>query len=271
MLIRNENLILAENMNRTRMQILTCGHAIVDHDNKWKGLVLTPSFSRLYYILDGEFFLIEKDGTERTLRAGNYYLLPAGYSFDFGCREYMEHLYFHVKLCGIDELDLLKHCSTFMELSFPEESKEYYVSIFKSQNILNTLQAQHLVYHSVSALLEKYQVPLKPAEYSPQVLSAIEYIKNHLSIQLSLEEIAASTYTAVSTLTRKFRQETGMSIGQYIDDAVLFRAEQLLISSNMSILEISEQFGFCDQFYFTRRFHEKYLMSPRDYRKLTII
>ena len=34
---------------------------------------------------------------------------------------------------------------------------------------------------------------------------------------------------------------------------------------------VSEKFGFCDQFYFARWFKDKFDMSPRDYRKSTLI
>jgi AraC-like DNA-binding protein len=47
---------------------------------------------------------------------------------------------------------------------------------------------------------------------------------------------------------------------------VLFKAEEMLIKSNLSILEISEMFGFYDQFYFSRRFKERFGISPLKYR-----
>jgi AraC-like DNA-binding protein len=53
-----------------------------------------------------------------------------------------------------------------------------------------------------------------------------------------------------------------MTIGQYIDESIMFQAGQLLRFSNASILEISEKFSFYDQFYFARWFKDKFDMSP---------
>jgi AraC-like DNA-binding protein len=120
-------------------------------------------------------------------------------------------------------------------------------------------------------MLTKNDIKLLENEYSPEIKSAIGYISNNLSVGLSISAIAKEISFAPSTLTRRFRKETGMSIGEYIDNLIMFRAERALISTDSSILEISEAFGFCDQFYFSRRFKEKYGASPREYRKKTNI
>ena len=46
------------------------------------------------------------------------------------------------------------------------------------------------------------------------------------------------------------------------------RCEELLCDTDLSLSEISERFGFCDQFYFSRRFKAKYGETPRDTRKM---
>lgn len=271
MITHEQNHALCENMNKIQLRILTSGYAILDHENDWKGLVTNPTFSRLYYILNGEFYIISRDGTEITLSAGNCYLLPAGYSFEFGCNETMEQVYFHVKLCDFDEIDMLKNCIVPISYEFPQKKVQDYMAMVASQNLMGSLKARCEVYTSLVTLLEKHHITLEKNEYSPQVCRAIKYIESNLSLQLKISEIADNAFTATSTLTRNFKQETGMTIGQYIDESIMFQAEQMLLSGKASILEISERFGFCDQFYFARRFKEKYEMSPREYRKSTLM
>ncbi len=267
MITHEQNHTLCEVMNNIQLRILTCGYAILDHEEEWKGLVTNPTFSRLYYILNGEFYIVSKDGREMKLTAGNCYLLPAGYSFAFGCRETMEQVYFHIKLCDFDEIDLLKNCIRPISYEFPNQGGADYIDMVNSNDPKGSLWARKEVYTSLLALLEKYHISLKNNDYSPQVRRAIEYIEENLSLQLSIRKIAEMAYSAPSTLTRNFKRETGMTISQYIDESIMFQAEQMLLSGNTSILEISEKFGFCDQFYFARRFKEKFEMSPREYRK----
>ena len=88
-------------------------------------------------------------------------------------------------------------------------------------------------------------------------------------MRLTLKEICDALYTSKSTLSSRFRDEVGMSIGKYIDYRVMISAECDLTSSERSILEISDSLGFCDQFYFSRRFKEKHGLSPREFRKNT--
>ena len=60
--------------------------------------------------------------------------------------------------------------------------------------------------------------------------------------------------------------ELGVSIGQYIDSQILFRAKLELELNKLSIAEISEKYGFCDQFYFSRFFKKHIGESPRQYK-----
>jgi len=72
----------------------------------------------------------------------------------------------------------------------------------------------------------------------------------------------------MSTLAKRFKRVVCISIGGFIDDAVLFETARLLIHSDLSVRQISERFGFCDQFYFARRFKEKYGETSQRYRRM---
>ena len=87
-----------------------------------------------------------------------------------------------------------------------------------------------------------------------------------------MKEIAEQIFVSESKLTKGFRHDLGMSIGTYIDHKIIFEAEKLLADCNYPMIDISEKFGFCDRFYFSRRFKEKTGQTPRQYRqKLTKI
>ena len=103
--------------------------------------------------------------------------------------------------------------------------------------------------------------------YSPVIQKTIDYIRINLSVQLTAKEIAGQLYICESTLLKKFRKEVGVTLGSYIDDLIFFNAEKMLLKTKWSINQISETLGFCDQFYFSRRFKQKYGQTPLDYRK----
>ena len=121
-------------------------------------------------------------------------------------------------------------------------------------------------------LLEKApEVELSAKNYSQSVNRALGYIHDNLSVKLRIDDICRNVYSARSTLVKKFSEETGMSIGEYINSEVMTICEQLLCETDLPISEISERFGFCDQFYFSRCFKAKYGETPQKYRKNRLI
>ncbi len=255
-------------MNDIRLKFIDSGHATTD--SGWSGNVRSPMYARLYYILGGDpYVVIDKEIIP--LKVGYCYLFPTGFSFCHACDATMEQLYFHINLNDLNGFDLLRNCTQFMEYKPDESVAPCLLKYFYSDDPIDALKLRREVYTSILTLFEKYSVNLSASRYSRCVLLAVDYIKSHLTLQLDIGEIAASLFVSESTLAKKFKQELGMTIGSYIDSMIMFEAEQLLLKSDLSILQISERFGFCDQFYFSRRFKEKYGDPPKRYRQQRLI
>lgn len=251
-------------MNKITLKILYSGCAEVDQ--RWGGTVTAPTDSRLYFILDGNFHIISPDGEKTLLSEGNSYLIPSGYSYTYGCEDRMSHVFFHITLSAFDGLDILGNVER--PLSCPFENIPEGILSFNS--VVDSLNTESFITGALHSLLSKNRVTLEMNRYSKEVKTAIEYIRRNLSLQLSIESIAAASFIAPSTLTRNFRQETGMSIGEYIDFLIFRESEKLLKSTDLTAYEISERLGFCDQFYFSRKFSEKYGVSPSKYRRFNV-
>lgn len=199
------------------------------------------------------------------LKKGYVYLIPVGLSYGFGCDNSMEQLYFHLSLVNSDGYDLLSNCKEFFgNMLTPEEGK-HLISLYKGERIIDSLTLKSKIYDYIIKLLQN-RVELNNTMYSLCVQKAIAYINQNLSIHLNISMLAQKTFVSTSSLTQKFKNETGISIGKYIDNLIIFKSEQLLMKSNLSIRQISELFGFCDQFYFSRKFKDKFKMPPQEYR-----
>ena len=59
----------------------------------------------------------------------------------------------------------------------------------------------------------------------------------------------------------------GQTFVEYLTDLRLSKAEDLLVSTNMSMLDISVSTGFENQSYFTKVFKSAKGMTPREYRR----
>ncbi len=268
MQIINRNSSLCDNMNGIRLRILDFGHAITNEE--WAGNVVSPMYARLYYILGGNPFVII-DGHRCDLDIGKCYLFPTGFSFKHACSSSMEQIYFHINLNDPDGVDLIRTAEQMMEFTPSADMIEKLKRLTKSDTPTDSLSVKQIIYSDLLTLFQKYNTPLTTANYSKCVKLAIKHIKKNLNLRLSVKELAATSFVSESTLSKKFKTEVGTTIGNYIDGLVLFEAEQLLLKTELSVQQISEQLGFCDQFYFSRRFKKKYGETPQKYRKLKLI
>lgn len=259
------NTVWCRCMDRLHLTILNCGRATVG--DEWHGFVTAPTFSRLYHIESGAATIRTIDGAPFPLEAGRWYLLPAGCSFAYNCRDTLDHMYFHLKLSDIDESDRLcafevpRRLNTLLPPAAPLYNRE------SLQTFTQALQLRHCVDGVLAALMEEYDIHVQNSTYSPCMLRALQYITQHLSMQLTVPVIAQHALVSTATLTKQFRKELSVSVGDYIDKLVLSEAQRLLMAEEISIGAISDKLGFSDQFYFSRRFKHCFGVSPREYRK----
>ena len=263
------NAPLCEETNHIRLLLLHFGHAKVGKE--WQGSNTALGTSRLYYIINGEAEACPKDSAPVRLTRGNWYLFPAGCSFDFSCPSHMEQLYFHLKLCDLDGRDLLSALPTPAVLTSEGCAHDFFLHCTQSHALSDGLLLRHTVEGLLFSFLREYGVTVENNQFSPCVVRAIKYIKQNLSAQLTVSEIAEHAFVSTSTLTKRFKAELSKSVGEYINDIIMFEAGQRLLKSDLSILAISEKYGFSDQFYFSKRFKEKFGLSPMKYRKTAIM
>lgn len=255
-------------INRLCLSLLTAGHATVD--DSWYGRVVNPVYTRLYYVKSGTACIQTTDECLQ-MEVGQWYLLPAGCTFDYSSEGEMEQLFFHVKLIDFDETDLLRTAGRPLTLRDDHTDCDALITAMDTQDIVSGMTLRQHVERMILMFVERYGIEIHADDYSPCIFNALNYIKQHLSVSLSIAEIADHVFVSKSTLTKRFQKELSMSVNEYITDTIMFEAVKLLMSTDLSILAVSEKFGFSDQFYFSRRFKAKFGKSPREFRKAMYI
>lgn len=259
------NSSLCKALNRINLNLLTFGYAEID--SGWNGEVMSPLFSRLYYIESGAFSIYHSQNNQLKLQKGKWYLIPAGCSFRYECNETMKHFYFHVRLSDFDGVDLLQ-C---FKKPYKIENKNFDFKIaqkcLSSNCLTDGFLLRQTVFEVLLSFIKEHNISINKDDYSPCIFKALFYIRQNLSINLTISEIAENIFVSKSTLTKHFKRELSTTVNEYICNTVMGKAEELLVGSNISILDISQKFGFSDQFYFSRLFKKKFGKSPREYRK----
>lgn len=95
----------------------------------------------------------------------------------------------------------------------------------------------------------------------------VDYVHDHVSEPLAVEQLAKLAGMSVSTLERRFRSHLGTSPKRFILHSKVTAACERLLSTPMTISEISESLGYNEHASFTRAFSSVMHMSPTAYRK----
>ncbi|MBN2046897.1 MAG: helix-turn-helix domain-containing protein [Anaerolineaceae bacterium] len=104
-------------------------------------------------------------------------------------------------------------------------------------------------------------------QYSKTINDCCNYIHSHVYDSLRVPDIAAYIGLNANYISRKFKEETGQSISEYIRRAKITEAKSLLKFSSMSLSEISEHLAFSSQSFFTATFRKETGLTPRQFRE----
>ena len=138
-----------------------------------------------------------------------------------------------------------------------EQDNEIY-----TQSLLNTLTI-HLAYRHKSLTA---RTALSAGLPKHKLSKVVEYIKNNLSSQLHLDDIAAVSCFSAYHFARLFKKSTGFTLHQFIIHERISLAKQLLKHRDQSILQIALSVGYQCPSHFTREFHRQTGCTPSEYR-----
>lgn len=101
---------------------------------------------------------------------------------------------------------------------------------------------------------------------SLQVQKCCDYIEAHPDSRIRAKDLARLAGYSEYYLTRKFREETGLSVSDFVKRAKIEQAKLLLQAGEMSIQEIADKLSFSSRSYFCRVYQESTGKTPRQYR-----
>jgi AraC family transcriptional regulator len=96
-----------------------------------------------------------------------------------------------------------------------------------------------------------------------KLMRAVEYIQDQLDTDLTVSGIAQAVGISPYYFTRLFKESTGRSPHQYVIEARVRKAKELLISGKFTIGEAAFRVGFVDQSHLTRHFKRVFGLPPK--------
>ncbi|MCM1268054.1 MAG: helix-turn-helix domain-containing protein [Bacteroidales bacterium] len=133
---------------------------------------------------------------------------------------------------------------------------------------LQSLEAiKNLQYNMLLDFTSRVRQSRLPAGISDEVYACIQYIGEHLNDGLAVQDIASHINRGKSYLEKRFKAETGMSVGEYVTECRMREAKLLLKYTDKSLAEISEYLHFSNQPYFQNVFKKTVGVTPAKYRR----
>lgn len=101
-----------------------------------------------------------------------------------------------------------------------------------------------------------------------RIEEAAEYIKHHLASDLSVKNVSKYTGLNPNKLQEGFKYLFSNTLNEYVTNARLEKANQLLKNKEYNVRAVVSAVGFESSSYFSKIYKQKFGISPKDYKKL---
>jgi AraC-like DNA-binding protein len=98
------------------------------------------------------------------------------------------------------------------------------------------------------------------------IAEANHRLMEHLRAADAPRQAAESMAISYQAFRKKYKRLTGTTPGRFCSGQIIEQAAKRIIETGLPIKTIAHEFGFCDEFYFSRRFKQITGLSPASYR-----
>lgn len=132
----------------------------------------------------------------------------------------------------------------------------------KSPTIINPKKLNYLLEAMIMQISDNMMANSK----IPLSAEIANYLINHYSESISLEDISRETFFSIAYCESEFKKAYGKSIIKYLIDLRISEAKNLLAETSLPCGVIANMVGFEDANYFSRIFKKRLGISPLKYR-----
>ena len=117
------------------------------------------------------------------------------------------------------------------------------------------------------ALFQRQTPKSQDLQEERSILLITRYLQEHLAEEISLSVLAEEFHLSAQYISQLFKSEIGVGFLAYLTNIRMEQAKKLLLSTSLSIAEVSEQSGYGDYRVFTKVFKKAEGITPSQYRR----
>lgn len=242
-------------------------HGYLNGDSEWNFHGINSPFNRLYFVMDGHGSVYNNN--EKTdLLPGNVYLIPCDHTYSYCCTSHLVKFYIHFKIEILPGNDLFNNINSCLSRIIDTNTINTLVKKAKSSNINDITWCKAFFLDVISNFIEPYENNMeKLVSAMIKYQSIFDLLKNTRPANVTVKQLAPVVGMSVSSLSKSFRQDTGITLKDFINNHIIQTSKEFLLLDNSSIKQVAYALGYTDEFYFSRFFKKRTGLSPKEYRK----
>lgn len=248
--------------------VLNCGHFYCEQGYRIRREGNTVPL--MIYMVEGEFYL-EYEDRQYTAHKGDILLINGQKPHAYFSGKYCEFIYIHFSGHSAKELtDFLivqnggplfqaANHQTIYRLAF-----EPIARLYDGQTVTD-VELSCCAYQCLCSL-QDYDNMLRSAAQNPVIAESISFIRNHLSQDLSIRELAAHSSLSPYYYAHLFKKEMHISPIEYIARCKINLAKTILKTTQQTVGEIADSLGYSSCSSFINAFSSRVGISPLKFR-----
>ncbi|MGG4145201.1 response regulator [Paenibacillus algorifonticola] len=149
---------------------------------------------------------------------------------------------------------------------FPDDESPFALPLDDEGKLSLTLLEQQLTQEL--ATLASLLAAGPGSRSSSSIHEIARYIEEHYKEDITLSDISAKFHFNREYISRRFRQEFGETLIEYLNRIRVEKAKILLLNKNHKITEVAQLVGYQDEKYFSRVFKKVTGQTPKEYRNI---
>ena len=253
------------------LYINSVGSSVLESDSL-SGYKKSRNYYRLFYLYYGDVS-IKTDKKKITLKSGQLIIFPPDTPFTYKKNNKSKMEYLWLNFTGTQAKALVDSVflpiGTPVNVSIPEYIFEAFETLYAEYEERTSFFEPAMMYKlmHIMVILGRGAEKTNRTSNDGSLFTSLSYINNNYADDITTEKLAAMEHLSVSHFRRLFKHKTGMTPTQYLTNARLNIAGQLLLQTDKNINQISAMVGFDNQLYFSKLFSKHFGKSPKTYRQ----
>lgn len=238
----------------------------------------------IIYITSGDL-QVNMEGDTYNLKANDCIFINSGVIHSTRCVYENTSILLQIPLSFLNKY--IPHCKdSYFDFKVNINDDNYEANLDKIKTILKdmkevkitspqagNLRFTGLLFEFLFQLYTNFRIPMGNKNTESRALNlskfqpVFEYTKINYNTPISIDEIAKVVHLQPEYFCRKFKQYTGQTYLEYLNDVRISHIYKDLINTNNTLCSILESHGFTNTKLFYRLFKEKFKCTPKDIRK----